>query len=192
MSKLSEKQKTTWGVVLVAVLVLAACLVASLPLSACTDNKRHEPRNVFEEIYKANDMARGMTDQVEGISYAHDIFQYDSWYGDKSVLYYSSETDSLIITCTKEVPTITFSRIVDIDGHPSNGSYHYTYLYEFDTQTLTYTTNDSRASSGDSFLFDVFLMDWFESNHPEGEQLFKTKFSPEDWGEYELVAAGLE
>ena len=177
MLKLSEKQETTWGVILVAVLVLTACLLASLPLPACTDhNKRYEPRNVFEEIYRANDVARGMTDQVEGISYAHDIFQYDSWYGDKSVLYYSSETDIWIITCTKEIPTITFSRIVDIDGHAYNGSYHYTYLYEFETRTLTYTTNDSRASSGDSFFFDVFLMDWYESNHPEGEQLFKTEF----------------
>ena len=192
MPRLNEKQKTTWGVILVAVLVLAACLFASPPLPTCTYSKRYEPRNVFEEIYKANDVARGMTDQVEGISYAHDIFQYDSWYGDKSVLYYSSETDIWIITCTKEVPTITFSRTVDIDGHRFNGSYHYTYLYEFDTQTLTYTTNDSRASSGDCFFFDVFLMDWYESNHPGGEQLFKTEFSPKDWGEYELAVVGLE
>ncbi len=187
MGRLNEKRKTTLGIVLVVSLVIVAWLVASLPLPACTDHKRYEPRNVFEEIYKANDVARGMTDQVEGISYAHDIFQYDSWYGDKSVLYYSSETDSLIITCTKEVPTITFAREVYIDGHRSNGSYHYTYLYEFETRTLTYTTNDSRASSGDSFLFDVFLKEWFESNHPEGEQLFKTEFSPENWGEYRLV-----
>ena len=192
MLPLSEKQKASWGIIMVAVLIFIACLLASLPLPACTNNKRHEPRNIFEEIYRANDVARGMTDQVEGISYVHDIFQYDSWYGDISVLYYSSETDKLIITCTKEVPTITFTREVYIDGHRSNGYYHYTYLYEFETQTLTYTTNDSRASSGDSFFFDVFLMDWYESNHPEGEQLFKTEFSPEDWGEYELVTAGLE
>lgn len=193
MQGLNEKQKTMLGATVVITLVLIACMVAALPsLPAMKENKEHEPRNVFEEIYEANGVARGMTDQVEGISYAHDIFQYDAWYGDESVLYYSSESGRLIITCTKEIPTITFTRDSIIGDPPNNEYYHYTYRYEFETQTLTYTTNDARRSNGDRFLFDVFLPAWYEGNHPDKEQPFKTDFSPEDWGAYEMVITDLD
>ena len=40
----------------------------------------------------------------------------------------------------------------------------YSYDYKVRDKTLTYTTNDSENAKK-SFLYEIFLKDWFESNH---------------------------
>lgn len=146
-------------------------------------------QNVFEEIYYDVYYTRNRVDQVPTLTYDQSWeYMGSPWHGDTAYLYCTglAEGETFSLYATKEEPTITFVREVEHSKDPERVAY-YSYRYALSTKELTYSTNDYEATEPDLYLFEVFLESWYRANHPEGEQVYKTAYSPEDWGEYLLV-----
>ena len=146
-------------------------------------------QNVFEEIYYDVYYTRNRVDQVPTLTYDQSWeYMGSPWHGDTAYLFCTGmdSGEQFLLYATKEEATITFVRRVEHSKDPRREAY-YSYRYALSTKELTYSTNDYEATEADRYLFEVFLEAWYQANHPEGEQSYKTAYSPADWGEYVLV-----
>ena len=168
-----------------------SCIVLTITLlftSSCnfTDTSSSTPQNVFEEIYY--DMVQGcnMIDRVSSLMYSKSWETGGTPWQNNNFGYirYEGISDGEVcIYATKNEPTITFVYVVSKRAQEA----YYSYRYSLKTKELTYSTNDYEMKEVDSFLFNVVLVDWYNSNLPNNEQIYQTSFSPDNWGEYVLV-----